>query len=176
VPDNLLVVSDQNVSIAIVAQRIIPSAQRQHCAPIWGTLQSFLVRRRSPAPSAWPFLEGVIDISNSSADAAAPAALTASEPAAAPHRPGCCGLEPACAHSGGGREEERFDAGWLSPGAPEAGRIAWKHGRYSAEAAARRRSIAELICAVRFIYRKVRRGDALHLIAGRAAVFNFTLN
>jgi hypothetical protein len=35
--------------------------------------------------------------------------------------------------------------GGTSPGAPKGNRNAWKHGRYSAEAIARHRSIAELI-------------------------------
>ena len=43
--------------------------------------------------------------------------------------------------------------GGRSPGAPKGNRNAWKHGRYSAEAIARRRSIAELIRQARELMR-----------------------
>ena len=39
--------------------------------------------------------------------------------------------------------------GGPSPGAPKGNRNAWKHGRYSAEAIARRRSISQLVAAMR---------------------------
>jgi hypothetical protein len=43
--------------------------------------------------------------------------------------------------------------GGMSPGPPKGNRNAWKHGRYSAEAIARRRSLAELIRQARELMR-----------------------
>src|SRR5262245_55985297 len=39
--------------------------------------------------------------------------------------------------------------GGMSPGAPKGNRNAWKHGRYSAQAIARRREVADLLRAAR---------------------------
>ena len=46
-----------------------------------------------------------------------------------------------------------FDSGETSQGALKGNANAWKHGRYSAEAIARRRSIAELIRQARELMR-----------------------
>jgi uncharacterized protein YjcR len=43
--------------------------------------------------------------------------------------------------------------GGLSPGAPKGNRNAFKHGRYTAEAIARRREIAELVSAMKALAR-----------------------
>jgi hypothetical protein len=43
--------------------------------------------------------------------------------------------------------------GGMSPGAPRGNKNAWKHGRYTAEAIARRRSIAALIRQARELMR-----------------------
>lgn len=49
--------------------------------------------------------------------------------------------------------------GGLSPGAPKGNRNAWKHGRYTAEALARRREVAALVRAMRSLAGAAEEGE-----------------
>jgi hypothetical protein len=49
--------------------------------------------------------------------------------------------------------------GGLSPGAPKGNRSAFRHGRYTAEAVARRREVAELIRTMRALAGATEEGD-----------------